>query len=840
MMKNAAAGAKKKKQIKCDEEVKELLQKYGHKKCTSANRRMYCRDVTGATLNQYLLKYCKTGTHPSHFVGRKKYHICYNLYNMIEQAKASSTLSPSLPNTAAAVPNRYPAITPTPVEKHQNRTRTPSREERLFLRNRIGIDDPKLTGVKKVNVNVKGDDVIEIDVGQKRANKKLKFTEDVLKNYNKVPFGKLTMRIRKDRIADVGKTILGACIDRTKFRDNADEYLHNNTALGVEVLNLLDGVKVYLESKLRIKFDSMKDVAMIPIENDTEGRINRLDDKNKMHQVAIALLGESTQSGYKRMRRKIKKSTGTKLPTYESLTKHRPEVVSVKYDEGVMGEDDEEAAVEGVDGNEDEDRYVDFFEMEGFPPEFQQIEEALRQISDDSSDGIVGAKIQGSYEDYMNIMKSKHEMKGRTMKNDDGAEDSAVVIDSIDGAEHLRSKKRITSVISFSSMMFTPKWIQEREVTAGSSLNILTWQQIRAKESWHTMIPAVEEYYRTKREFREKEKQYCLYDVHDGKMLYLLTQHSQWSRNNHPYLLCTCAKGQSIRNGSDHQCNVITHEEQLNLYERSKRRWNNKKRIDTDQYDVKKHSDWVDEKNKGVSHFGLHPDLLPRNTLRFDTFHMKCAVTRKLMGYLRSFILDQEHDVIKGFNKVMKKFWNNFHVYVWRSKKSFSSFQGNELALFVANVDVINNFLRETFEETPQLIDIMNSLQLWVSLFKFLGVTYIDDDDDAFLMMIDKFETNLVKFYDHGSRTFLSTNGMINGNGESFYCHALRFYMPSIIKMTFRKHHLGPGIFNMQGFERRNKESKNCLGTSCNHRGNILINNMNNLFDIFYFENKEQ
>ena len=198
MMKNAAAGAKKKKQIKCDEEVKELLQKYGHKKCTSANQRMYCRDVTGATLNQYLLKYRETGTHPSHFVGRKKYHICYNLYNMIEQAKASSTLSPSLPNTAAALHNHYPAITPTPGEKHRNHTKTPSREERLFLRNRIGIDDPKLTGVKKVNVNVKGTDIIEIDVGQKRANKKLKFTEDVLNNYNKVRFGKLTMRIRKD------------------------------------------------------------------------------------------------------------------------------------------------------------------------------------------------------------------------------------------------------------------------------------------------------------------------------------------------------------------------------------------------------------------------------------------------------------------------------------------------------------------------------------------------------------------------------------------------------------------------------------------------------------------
>ena len=48
--------------------------------------------------------------------------------------------------------------------------------------------------------------------------------------------------------------------------------------------------------------------------------------------------------------------------------------------------------------------------------------------------------------------------------------------------------------------------------------------------------------------------------------------------------------------------------------------------------------DWVDTSDFGIPHFGIDPNLLCRDTIRFDTFHMKCAVTRALMTYLRSFL----------------------------------------------------------------------------------------------------------------------------------------------------------------------------------------------------------
>ena len=90
-------------------------------------------------------------------------------------------------------------------------------------------------------------------------------------------------------------------------------------------------------------------------------------------------------------------------------------------------------------------------------------------------------------------------------------------------------------------------------------------------------------------------------------------------------------------------------------------------------------------------------------------------------------------------------------------------------------------------------------------------------------------------FYKVGAKSFL-TEGSTIGNEETFYMHALRFYTPAIAKITFDRHGLGIGIFNMQGFERRNKESKNTLKRFSNNKGNIILPNLRRLWDVFYHE----
>ena len=147
--------------------------------------------------------------------------------------------------------------------------------------------------------------------------------------------------------------------------------------------------------------------------------------------------------------------------------------------------------------------------------------------------------------------------------------------------------------------------------------------------------------------------------------------------------------------------------------------------------------------------------------------------------------------------------------------------------------------MNENFISTTSTQDIIEGLRTWVDIFKFLGITYIveDDDSNTYIKQMQKFEADVKKFYDVGSRSFLSTvSSSRDGNAETFYSHSLRYYMPVIARKTYQTHQLGVGIFNMQGFERRNKESKNCMRRFSNNKGNVVVNNMKRLWDVFEYE----
>ena len=96
-----------------------------------------------------------------------------------------------------------------------------------------------------------------------------------------------------------------------------------------------------------------------------------------------------------------------------------------------------------------------------------------------------------------------------------------------------------------------------------------------------------------------------------------------------------------------------------------------------------------------------------------------------------------------------------------------------------------------------------------------------------------QFIDNLKRFYVICGRTFITKNADSPGDNETFYSHVLRHYLPEISKQTIKDHNLGLGIFTMQGFERRNKESKNCFKRFCNYRGNICVSIMGRLWDVF-------
>lgn len=776
---------------------------YSHNKCTSNTRRHNNTKVTGAYLNRYLHNHRCSDADPNHFNPRKQYNICYNLKTMIDRSPPSISDSPPPATNKNNTNNKVTPPSPPPP--------TPDRATRAFMRSRIPCDDEKLKGVKEIQVSV-GEEKKTIDLTHLRASMTTKFNADVLSHYYKVPFGRLKMRQRRSRMADIAKVVLGACVDREAMRNDSEDYIKGNCELAIEICNLLDGVKDFLQKKMKVNFNhDVNDQPLRPVEDDGEGLIRELDEKNRLHRTALTLLGEVSDKGYRRMRKSMQQYVN--LPDSRTVTKSRPTIIATDYwDTGPVQQPYDLEYIPGdplfFDGNMEE-------------------EVALQHFSNHENSDIIGARIDGDYSDYVAMMKEKTvDQFGQ-----EATEGELIVMDSIDGAEHLKSNKRVTSVISYSSMLYSSELIQSKQIRAGSSRNILTWQQVSAKETLDTLVPSLKKCLETKRVLRERNPSITFYDIHDGKMLYLLTGHAQWNRRNSPFLLCSCKKGEALNNLERHSCIKILHTEQVDLFERSRRRWEAKTST-SPSYDLKKHLDWVDERNKGVSHLGMHPEILPRENLRFDTFHLKCAITRKLMGWLRTFIMSQSTQVIEDCVKILRKIWNDFHIFVWMNKKNFSSFCGNELALFVSIERELHSYLQENLEMNDELEKFLNGYELWTKIFKFLGVTYIEEERD-FEAEIEQFVLNVKGFYANGVGTYLA-----GAQGESFYSHCLRYYMPGIARETYARHALGPGIFTMQGFERRNKESKNAMKQYSNNRGNVLIQNMKRLWDIYKYDLK--
>jgi len=111
-------------------------------------------------------------------------------------------------------------------------------------------------------------------------------------------------------------------------------------------------------------------------------------------------------------------------------------------------------------------------------------------------------------------------MKKNATKRLTNNNEKILIIDSFDGAEHKKTEKKKISFISFSSQLTTKLWIESGTQTPGSSLDILTWQQLNASEKRSTVFPAIRQLYKDKHEMRESGEydNWAFEDMHDAKM----------------------------------------------------------------------------------------------------------------------------------------------------------------------------------------------------------------------------------------------------------------------------------------------------------------------------------
>ena len=790
--------------FKCCKEVKDHF--IFHKKCVSRSG----GNKTGAFLNAHLKD-------SSPFQPRKLYKVCHNFATILD-AKQPFTETPK--------PSAKKVIEPPVLLSRSDRAdRRAKINEELFNSESLNSDTMSFASA---NVVVE-ETVVEAEKKSKRTF--FNIVSDFATRFHK-PFRNLKWRSRVERLDEIAAMIIAASIDKPRFKAEGKTYCVGNEELGHEVLNILNCIKDRLEDKLGVDLRGIQYPTAIELDADDEE--NDLILKN----LAYAILGESTGRGYERIRVKFNEIDPNKqLPSIYMLNKDLPlQIVPI------------EVAVQtcsACTSTFDEDLLLGTNGTSQFKTEeeaalyFSSLSQGQQDTPDSSELKYIGAKLDGSYLDYINLMMEKHAVKENTVL----PSEDIIVINSFDGAEGFKSQKNVASVISFSSSVFSPSMINSRNVDSGSSFNILTWMQVMAKETFPVMKASLEldEYWTTRTALSSGDialkshptSSVSIYDIHDGKMIYSLLQHSQWNRKHHPFLLCKCKKSDGLAD-EGHSCSMWTNDSYKAAWERSLRRWNHKiGNSPRSEYSDDTHKNWCDEHNFGVTHFGISPATFNVETIKFDVFHCKCAIIRRIMSYTRDLILKQSSASIKAFtNDVLKSFWSNYHIYCWNNNFSFSSFKGNELALFVLHSSKVAEFLEEKYMSTDAISNLIGALRILPPIFKFITTSYIENKEE-YEMKMKQYEIHVKDLYRFGKHTFLDHEDV------TFYFHCLRFYFPQIAREVYTKHGLGMGIFSMQGFERRNKESKNTLSrfTSMNRTNNyLLVNNLRRLLQVFLNE----
>ena len=272
--------------------------------------------------------------------------------------------------------------------------------------------------------------------------------------------------------------------------------------------------------------------------------------------AAIGLLSVTSRNVYEALRIPLACShnvSKNKIPSYHSLTKHRPVIEGsiIQPSVDVNGTDEPVTIAEA----DFEERLL---QIEAKLLEAQSLNPQADIIVDHTD--IMCAKIKGTFKDYVRLMIDKF-TKNRIEMNED-----LICIDSYDGAEHVRSSTGRSNVISFSSQVISKDIIDAGSSAAGSS-GILTWAQTLCEENFANLVPVVRSIFKEKARLIAKGgidgKKIYYYELHDGKMIYLLTKHSPLNSTHSPFVLCGCKRGAGVKN-PNHTCKLISPEDQKN------------------------------------------------------------------------------------------------------------------------------------------------------------------------------------------------------------------------------------------------------------------------------------
>jgi len=644
---------------------------------------------------------------------------------------------------------------------------------------------------------------------------------------------------RMQIIKDIALTVLSATIDNKLFQRDGMNYLFENSEnISVDVGFILDNITRLISKWMKYSIKqhykdsippSHDDQCMLDLKNDQEDidRISYFNDLDKEGTKSLCkdMIIETSQNGYQKLRASISKLFRIEaklIPSFYLATKHRCKLIT--------GEVDYLSEFKFLQPQSSENKITKSNDKTDYEGKKQKVTKKYF------------AKIDGGCEKAYSLLIDKLERRFINTTFD-----SVIMFDSFDGANHLETPEGKIDLVSFSSTLVNDKLLSLPNYSTARSSSILTFMQVAAKEEPCMLLSVLKNHYESRIKLKDKLKNdginLCLFDVHDGKMIYNIMQHSQWNRKHHPFILCKCKRGNAVKNLEHHTCDIIGDEDQLMYYNKSAVKFEQCYSNTYTQDNFKKHCDWADRKNYGITHFGLHPKLLPNSRVAFDNLHNRLSNVRQIWDYIRNYVNVYGYDLQSKFTNILRKELSDYYVQCHDTGKSLAVMHGEQIEAFINLIPVIMNFMKESFELTSELNSIIEMLETYPLIDKFLRITkVIDTNADLKTQEEQKsnyennfkiFKQNLIMYQKAAANTILTKNTL--GDNENFYSHVLFCYYPYLIQKIWDEHKVGIGIFTLQGFERRNKESKNSARRFYNGRHNICQQVMNRVYDFFFF-----
>ena len=109
---------------------------------------------------------------------------------------------------------------------------------------------------------------------------------------------------------------------------------------------------------------------------------------------------------------------------------------------------------------------------------------------------------------------------------------------------------------------------------------------------------------------------------------------------------------------ANHKCDLLSQNDYDYYFVKSKEKWDKSLELNVTPPDEGKHRDWADINDWGVTNFGIPPDAFPLDSIRLDTFHMTCAISRKLMKSVREEVKSMSTELKTDFtDEVLRMFF---------------------------------------------------------------------------------------------------------------------------------------------------------------------------------------